>query len=152
MINKHFLIGNLGRDPEISRLESGSVVAKFPVATSESYRDKSGEWRQTTEWHNVVVWGSLAEKAERILTKGAQVYVEGKVTHHTWEDKHGNNRRSTETVASYFRVLSKNDTPETAEDRMNRAKKTVQKWMPDMVEEGKPVPTTPYPGDDNFPF
>jgi len=140
MINKHLLIGNLGKDPEIRRLESGNVVAKFPVATSENYRDKAGEWQQTTEWHDVVAWGKLAEKAERTLTKGATVYVEGKVTHRTWEDKDGNKRRSTETVASYFRALTKNDKPtaeEDAESRMSRAKETVQERMPDMVEEGK---------------
>ena len=65
MVNKVILIGNLGRDPEVRRLENGAVVAKFSVATNESYKDKTGEWQNLTEWHDVVVWRHLAERAER---------------------------------------------------------------------------------------
>ena len=106
MVNRVILIGNLGRDPEVRRLENGAVVAKFSVATNENYKDKSGEWQSQTEWHDVVVWRNLAERAESQLTKGAQVYVEGKLTHRSWQDKDGNNRRTTEVVASYFRALA----------------------------------------------
>jgi len=74
MVNKVLLIGNLGRDPEIRRLESGAAVAKFSVATNENYRDKNGEWQTITEWHNVVAWRGLAERAERDLKKGSMVY------------------------------------------------------------------------------
>ena len=109
MVNRVILIGNLGRDPEVRRLENGAVVAKFSVATNENYKDKSGEWQSQTEWHDVVVWRNLAERAESQLTKGAQVYVEGKLTHRSWQDKDGNNRRTTEVVASYFRALSRRD-------------------------------------------
>ena len=70
MVNKVILIGNLGKDPEIRRLESGVPVGKFSVATNESYRDKSGEWQTSTEWHDVVVWRQLAERAESTLQKG----------------------------------------------------------------------------------
>ena len=69
MINKVILIGNLGRDPEVRRLESGAAVAKFSVATSESYKDKNDEWQKTTEWHDVVCWRNLAERVERDLKK-----------------------------------------------------------------------------------
>ena len=109
MVNRVILIGNLGRDPEVCRLENGAVVAKFSVATNENYKDKSGEWQSQTEWHDVVVWRNLAERAESQLKKGSQVYLEGKLTHRSWQDKDGNNRRTTEVVASYFRMLSRRE-------------------------------------------
>lgn len=109
MINRVTLIGNLGRDPEIRRLENGSAVAKFSLATNESYRDKNGEWQTQTEWHDVVMWRSLAERAERDLKKGKLVYIEGKLTHRKWQDKDGNDRRTTEVVAYTFRLLEKRE-------------------------------------------
>lgn len=105
MINRVTLLGNLGKDPEIRRLENGAVVAKFSVATNENYRDKSGEWQQLTEWHDIVAWRSLAERAESTLKKGTMIYIEGKLTHRTWQDQDGNNRRTTEVVANYFRTI-----------------------------------------------
>lgn len=107
MVNRVILIGNLGADPEIRHLESGSSVGRFSVATNESYKDKSGEWQDITEWHNVVVWRSLAERAEKSLQKGTMVYLEGKLTHRKWQDKDGNNRYTTEVVANYFRVINR---------------------------------------------
>lgn len=109
MVNRVILIGNLGRDPEVRRLENGAVVAKFSVATNENYKDKSGEWQSQTEWHDVVVWRSLAERAEQQLKKGGQIYLEGKLTHRSWKDQEGNNRRTTEVVASYFRLLGRKE-------------------------------------------
>lgn len=110
MVNKVILIGNLGKDPEVRHLESGSVVAKFSVATNENYRDKAGEWQTITEWHNIVVWRGLAEKAERSLKKGMQVYIEGKLSTRKWQDKDGNDRYSTDVVANYLRSLEKKET------------------------------------------
>ena len=109
MINKVILIGNLGRDPEVRRLENGAVVAKFSVATNESYKDKNGEWQKLTEWHDVVVWRQLAERAERDLSKGKMVYIEGKLTHRKYQDKEGNDRYITEVVANTFRILERRD-------------------------------------------
>lgn len=109
MVNRVILIGNLGRDPEVRRLDNGAVVAKFPIATNENYKDKSGEWQTQTEWHDIVVWRNLAERAESTLKKGMGVYVEGKLTHRTWQDQDGNNRKTTEVVASYFRIIDKRD-------------------------------------------
>ncbi len=109
MVNRVILIGNLGKDPEIRRLENGAVVAKFTLATNESYRDKEGEWQTQTEWHDIIAWRQLAERAESSLKKGITVYVEGKLTHRTWQDQDGNPRRTTEVVANYFRILSKRD-------------------------------------------
>ncbi len=109
MINKVILIGNLGRDPEIRHLESGSVVGKFPMATNENYRDKGGEWQTITEWHDVVVWRNQAERAEKMLKKGSLVYVEGKLTHRKYQDKDGIDRYVTEVVANTFRLLERRE-------------------------------------------
>ncbi|MEM8909081.1 MAG: single-stranded DNA-binding protein [Bacteroidota bacterium] len=109
MINRVTLIGNLGRDPEVRRLENGIAVAKFSVATNENYKDKSGEWQTQTEWHEVVCWRMLAERAERDLKKGKLVYVDGKLTHRKYQDKEGNDRRITEIVANTYRLLEKRE-------------------------------------------
>lgn len=109
MINKVILIGNLGKDPEVRVLESGTKVAKFPMATNESYRDKNNEWQTITEWHNVILWRYLAESAERQLKKGSLVYVEGKLTHRKYQDKDGNDRYVTEVVANTMRALDRRD-------------------------------------------
>jgi single-strand DNA-binding protein len=109
MLNKVMLIGNLGKDPEVRHLESGSTVASFSVATNENYRDKSGEWQTVTEWHNVVAWRQLAERAERDLKKGNRVYVEGKITTRKWQDRDGNDRYTTEVVANTLRLLDRRE-------------------------------------------
>ena len=99
-VNKVILIGNLGRDPEVRYLESGTAVANFPIATSESYKDRnSGERITKTEWHNIVMWRGLAEVAEKYLKKGNSVYIEGKLQTRNWQDKDGNTRYTTEVVA-----------------------------------------------------
>ena len=105
MINKVTLVGRLGAEPEVRTLENGAMVAKFGMATSESYRDKAGEWQEQTEWHDVVVWRALAERAQEYLKKGSLIYLEGKLTHRKWQDKDGNNRKTTEVVGSYYRVM-----------------------------------------------
>jgi len=109
MVNKVLLIGNLGRDPEIRRLESGAAVAKFSVATNENYKDKSGEWQTITEWHNIVAWRGLAERAERDLKKGSMVYVEGKLTTRKWQDKEGKDQYTTEVLALMLRSLERRE-------------------------------------------
>jgi len=109
MYNKIILIGNLGRDPEIRRLESGAVVANFSMATNENYRDKAGNWQTITEWHNIVAWRNLAERAERDLKTGSMVFVEGKLTTRKWQDKDGNDRYTTEVIAAVIRPLDKKD-------------------------------------------
>lgn len=105
MVNRVTLIGNLGRDPEVRRLENGAVVAKFSVATSENYKDSTGNWQEKTEWHNVVVWRLLAEKAENSLKKGSMVYVEGKLSTRKWDDKDGKTNYTTDVIGNYFRVI-----------------------------------------------
>ena len=109
MVNRVTLIGNLGRDPELRRLESGTAVAQFSIATNESYRDRDGQWRDQTEWHEIVLWRQLAERAETQLRKGMLVYVEGKLSTRKWQDRDGNDRKTTEVVASYLRILNRRE-------------------------------------------
>jgi single-strand DNA-binding protein len=109
MINKVTLVGNLGRDPEIRRLENGTAVGRFTMATNESYKDASGEWQTQTEWHDIIVWRAIAEQAERQLKKGSMVYVEGKLTHRKYTDKNGIERYATEVVANMIRSLDKRE-------------------------------------------
>ena len=109
MVNKVTLIGYLGADPEVRRLENGAAVARLNVATNESYRDKNNEWQTITDWHNVICWRHLAEKAEASVKKGSLVYVEGRLTTRKWQDKDGNDRYTTEVVANYFRSLDRRD-------------------------------------------
>ena len=98
-VNKVILIGNLGKDPEVRHLEGGTTVANFPLATTETYKDKTGARQEQTEWHNIVLWRSLADVAEKYLKKGMQIYVEGKLRTRSWEDKEGHKRYTTEVVA-----------------------------------------------------
>ena len=108
-VNKVILVGNLGKDPEVRHLEGGVAVAKFTLATSESYKDKSGQRIDQTEWHNIVVWRGLADVAEKYLKKGMTVYVEGKLRTRAWDDKEGNKHYSTEIVGDTFSILSKKE-------------------------------------------
>ena len=108
MVNRTILVGFLGKDPELRTIESGNKVANFSLATSENYKDKSGEWQEKTEWHNITAWGNLADRAER-LHKGDKIYLEGKLSTRSWDDKDGNKRYKTEVVASYFRIVTKRD-------------------------------------------
>ena len=108
-VNKVILVGNLGKDPEVRHLEGGAVVANFPLATTESYKDKTGQRNEQTEWHNVVVWRGLAEIAEKYLKKGMTIYIEGKLRTRSWDDKEGHKRYTTEIVGDTFTILSKKE-------------------------------------------
>ena len=109
MINKVTLIGNLGGDPEIRHLENGTAVGRFSLATNESYKDKDGTWQTQTEWHNIVVWRELAERAEKQLKKGAPVYVEGKISYRKYTGQDGVEKSVTDIVASMFRSLERKE-------------------------------------------
>lgn len=104
-VNKVILVGNLGKDPEVRRLNSGEPVVNFTIATSETWRDKnSGDRKEKTEWHNVVVFNdNLAKVAEQYLKKGMKVYVEGQLQTRKWQDKDGNDKYTTEIVLQKFR-------------------------------------------------
>lgn len=106
-INKVILVGNLGKDPEVKYLEGGIAIAKFPLATTESIKDKNGQKQDQTEWHNIVLWRGLAEIAEKYLRKGQTVYIEGKIRSRSYDDKDGNKRYITEIVGETMQMLSK---------------------------------------------
>ncbi|MDR1886637.1 MAG: single-stranded DNA-binding protein [Prevotellaceae bacterium] len=107
--NKVILIGNAGKDPEIRHLDTGVAVITLPVATTERVKDRSGEWRETTEWHTVVFWRALAESVEKYVRKGSQIFVEGKLRSRSWEDQSGQKRYATEIVAETLKVLTRRD-------------------------------------------
>ena len=148
-LNKVMLIGRLGRDPEVRYLENGAAVAKFSLATSESYKDKEGNWQEQTEWHDIIMWRALAERAEKQLTKGKLIFVEGKLTHRKWEDKDGNPRKTTEVVAQTFRMLEKREASTgyfpSANDEVG-AKGNVEKPAPVVDNVTKEEPS------DDLPF
>ena len=112
-LNKVMLIGNVGRDPEVRYLDGnnpngGSTkVAQFTVATTERYRDRNGELRENTEWHNIVAWRNSADVAEKFIRKGTQVYIEGKLRTRSWTDQSGNKRFTTEVTVDNLQLLGK---------------------------------------------
>lgn len=106
MVNKVILIGNLGRDPEVRSTPSGQTVASFSLATSRRWRDRDGNRQEQTEWHNIVCWGRSAEIAGQYLTKGKQIYVEGRLQTRSWEDKQsGEKKYRTEVICESFQML-----------------------------------------------
>ncbi|MFA5444970.1 MAG: single-stranded DNA-binding protein, partial [Bacteroidales bacterium] len=116
--NKVMLIGNVGKDPEIRHLESGTAVANITLATTERYKDRNGETQEQTEWHNVVLWRGLADVTERFVRKGSQIFIEGKIRTRSWEDQSGQKRYTTEIVADNMQLLGrKSDNPANASAR-----------------------------------
>ncbi len=106
-VNKVVLIGNIGKEPDLQYLEGNIAVAKFPLATTESYKDKTGTLVSQTEWHTVVLWRGLAELAQKYLHKGSLVYIEGRIRTRNWEDKDKNKRFSTEILGDNLVMLDK---------------------------------------------
>ena len=149
-INKVILIGNLGKDPEIRRLENGSIVASFSLATSEVYTDRmTGEKKEITDWHDIVVWRGLAEIAEKYIKKGYKVYVEGKLKKRSWQDKEGQTRYATEVVGDVMTILSR---PEVT----NVGGQVVQNQNSSYSSVGTPTPPSANDltsaEDDDLPF
>ena len=153
-VNKVILVGNLGRDPEVRHLESGTAVATFSIATSETYKDRnSGERKTVTEWHNVVLWRGLAEIAEKYLHKGDQIYIEGKLRTRQWE-KDGVTRYTTEVVGDNMTMLgsrgSQSDSyqapaPSSSDEQTSSAAPVAQ--------PSQPAQTAPDDdGTDDLPF
>ena len=101
------LLGHLGEDPKVKRLESGKVVANFNIATNEIYRDSNGNKQTETTWHHLVAWGKNAEVAEKYLKKGKEIAIEGKLTNRKWEDKNGEKQHMTEIVINSLLMLDK---------------------------------------------
>ena len=142
-LNKVILIGNLGRDPETRTLESGTVMCRFSIATTETYKNKQGEKISHTEWHNIVLWRNLAEVADKYLHKGDKVLIEGRMRSRSWEDKEsGQMRYITEILADQMQM-------------MGTTKKTSEKENTDIVEEQTSdsfVQESPIQIEDDLPF
>jgi single-strand DNA-binding protein len=110
-VNKVILVGNLGRDPEIRYTQQGTAVANFTLATTNRFKNRSGEMEERTEWHRIVAWDKLAEICGQYLAKGRQVYIEGRLQTREWEDKDGNKRSTTEVVAQTMQMLGRREGP-----------------------------------------
>jgi single-strand DNA-binding protein len=131
-MNKAILIGNLGKDPEVRTLESGTKLATFSLATSESYVDKNtGEKKTSTEWHNIVLWGGLADVAEKYLHKGDKAMVEGKITTRSYDDRGGNTVYRTEVVGRNMEMLTM---------REQKKEEPQKQPFPDLPEETDDLP------------
>ncbi len=106
-VNKVILVGNVGKDPETRYLDESTAITKFPMATSETYRNKSGEKISNTEWHNVVLWRGLAQVAEKYVKKGSQLYIEGRIKTRSYDDADGNRKYITEIVGDQMQLLGR---------------------------------------------
>ena len=138
-INKVILVGNVGKDPEVHYIESNVAVARFPFATSETYRSKDGEKITTTEWHNIVFWRGLAEIADKYVKKGSQLYIEGKIRTRSYDDKEGNKRYITEIVGDNMQLLGKkSDSASQGGNSVSRSSETATSEKPDHISD-KPV-------------
>ena len=146
-INKVILVGNVGKDPEIRYLEGGTAVCSFPLATSESYRNRDGEKVTNTEWHNIVIWRGLAEIAEKYVKKGTQLYIEGKIRTRSWDDKEGNKRYITEIIADSMQMLGRRSDDQVSSDRQS-ARPASRPQVDEPVQNEKPAPQ-PSSGTDN---
>ena len=115
-VNRVVLIGNLGKDPDIQYLEGNIPVSKFPLATTETYKDKNGKLISQTEWHNIVLWRGLAELAQKYLHKSSLVYIEGRLKTRYWEDRDHNKKVATEIIADNLIMLDKRSDLHTGEE------------------------------------
>lgn len=144
-VNKVILIGNVGKDPDVRYLEGNVPVCRFPLATSESYRNRNGENITQTEWHNIVLWRGLAEIAQRFVKKGTPLYIEGRISTRSFDDRDGNKRYITEIVASNMILLGR---------RPDQQGGDIEKPEPETNINEPPIPESlsAQPSDDDLPF
>ena len=170
-LNKAMLIGNVGRDPEVRYLDgqSGNAkVATFTLATTERYRDRNGETRENTEWHNIVAWRNTADVVERYVRKGTQLYIEGRIRTRSWDDQSGNKRYTTEIIADTLQLLGKkSDNPASQNGQQTQPQQgysqPVQQYQQPAQQFQQPAPQFQQPkpaapqveeafSDDDLPF
>ena len=151
-VNKVILIGNLGKDPELRYTASGVAVANFSIATSEKWKDSDGQQQEKTEWHNIVVWRQLAEICSKYLAKGSQVYLEGKISTSTYDDRDGKKCYKTEVVADQMRMLGSR--PEGSAPREDRGGSDHNPRAHDSTTTSQSMPDQerPFNPDDDIPF
>lgn len=140
-VNKVILVGNLGRDAELKYTPSGSAVATLSLATTEKWNDKSGQSQEKTEWHRVVLWGKTAESLTEYLTKGKQIYIEGKLQARRWDDKDGNKRYTTEVRADRVVLLggtARDAAREPDEERQRLSRQSSQ--TDQVIDEDDDIP------------
>lgn len=139
-VNKVILVGNLGADPEVKTLESGTKVATIRLATTERYKDRDGNSQEMTEWHNVVLWRGLADITEKYLSKGRQVYIEGRIKTRKWTDQNGADRYSTDIVAKEMTLLggapgAEGSRPQSAPEPSNKVSEPTQPPIGDIDDD-----------------
>jgi single-strand DNA-binding protein len=144
MVNKVILVGRLGRDPELRYTPKGQAVANFTVATNEVWRNQDGERQERTEWHRIVVWGKTAEFCQNYVTKGRQIYIEGRLQTREWEDREGHKRWTTEIVAQNIQLLGSR--------REGDAPGAPREDATDPFSAGDPPAEIPEPPVDDVPF
>ncbi len=164
-LNKAMLIGNVGRDPEVRYLDgqSGNAkVATFTLATTERYRDRNGETRENTEWHNIVAWRNTADVVEKYVRKGTQLYIEGRIRTRSWDDQTGNKRYTTEIIADTLQLLGKrSDNPGSQQGAYPTPAQPAQPtysqpaqpaYAPQQPQPAAPKNITEDMPDDDLPF
>jgi single-strand DNA-binding protein len=146
-VNKVILVGNVGKDPELRYTPSGTAVCTFSLATSERFKNKQGEQQERTEWHNIVVWSGLAEVCGKYLTKGKQIYIEGRIQSRSYDDRDGNKRYITEIVANEMQMLGRAGDQGGGSGSGGGSRPAAQGFEP---SEGSQEP--PFNPDDDIPF
>lgn len=143
-VNRALILGNCGKDPEV-RVVGENKVASFSVATTEKYKDsKTGEWKENTEWHNIVCWRNTAELAEKYIKKGTQLFIEGKLRTRSW-DKDGEKRYVTEIVADSIQLLGKKEGSDSPAPAPTQQRKP-------LCQQTSPMPAAGEPDDSDLPF
>jgi single-strand DNA-binding protein len=150
-VNKVILIGNLGKDPEVKYTPQGTAVAKITLATNESFKDKSGQWQERTEWHNVVLWQRLAEIAGEYLKKGNKVYIEGRLQTRSWDDKQTNQKKYMTEVVGNTMVLLTGRGESGGEGFSNRSQNAAPDHFDQRAPEPEPAAASPIT-DEDIPF
>lgn len=165
-VNKVILVGNVGKDPETRYLDETTAITKFPLATSETYKNKAGERVSTTEWHNIVLWRGLAQVAEKYVKKGSQIYIEGRIKNRSYDDAEGNRKYITEIVGDQMQLLGKRpDDGGQGSQQQNQATAQPQQSAANgqtaqapqaqppaaqaPAQEAKPEKEAPFSSDDN---
>jgi len=150
-VNKVILVGNVGKDPEIRHLDTGVAVANFPLATSETYTAKNGEKVTTTEWHNIVLWRGLAEVAEKYVTKGRQLYIEGRIRTRNYDDKDGNKRYITEIYGDTMQMLGTRADDKTGMGQYPQNQNNIESTSSSPITN-EPEMDDEMGGDEDLPF
>ncbi len=153
-VNKVILVGNVGKDPEVRYIDTNVPVARFPFATSETYRSRDGERITTTEWHNVVLWRGLAEVAEKFVRKGSQLFIEGKIRTRSYDDRDGNKRYITEIITDNMQMLGKRSDNQSGNEQNDstaagRSNKDNSSGNDQGQESGNPFDKGEEPADNN---